>query len=92
MTKNRVTSSKQSNTFGNPSTPPRKIEGQLQMGFIWDRESLALLYRAKIVVKKGMTVIAASGAFPGHDKASLEAVWAQHKIEAKLYYQEVYGG
>jgi hypothetical protein len=50
--------------------------------------SLALLYQWKTISKKGTDVIAERGVFPGHDGASLDAAWAQHKVAAKGHYED----
>jgi hypothetical protein len=80
-------------SLSDPSAIPeirrsRRHEAQLQLGFAWDALSLAMLYRWRTKSKKGSEAIARKGVFPGHDKASLDAAWAQHKTAARRYYEE----
>jgi hypothetical protein len=77
---------------GSSVTPrtPRSRRGQVQLrpGFAWDAASLGLLYQWETLSKKGTDVIAERGVFPGHDGASLDAAWAQHKVAAKRHYED----
>lgn len=56
--------------------------------FTWNRESLLRLAKWKSVNKKSMLAIEAEGVFPGYDAQQLQAVWNQHKDEAKRYLAE----
>jgi hypothetical protein len=63
----------------------------LEPGFVWDRESLALLCKIKEVNKKGSEAAVRSGKFPGMMAGELDEAWRTHKAEARRYYIEVYG-
>jgi len=63
----------------------------LEPGFAWNRESLALLYKIKERSKKGFKLIASKGKFPGKTEKELQDTWTARKVEAKVYYEEVYG-
>jgi hypothetical protein len=72
-----------------PAKKSRRRSTKLEEGFAWDYESLALLCRWKEVTKKNLQGAVDAGIFPGHNKTSLENVWAMRKEEAKLAYREV---
>jgi hypothetical protein len=82
--KNRSTRSRPS------SSTPQKVKIELQPGFDWNQESLALLCKWKDRIKKGSAVLVVSGAFPGHTVQSIDAVWKNRRAEARQAYQEVY--
>jgi hypothetical protein len=73
------------------STPSGKMKVELQTGFVWNRESLALLCKWKEKMKKGSQVVIDSGTFPGHTVQSIEAIWKNRRAEARQAYEEVYG-
>jgi hypothetical protein len=72
------------------TTRRRRSEIKLQEGFVWDRESLALLCRWKEICKKGSQTAADSGEFPGHIKESLNYAWNTYRMEARQAYREVF--
>jgi len=73
-----------------PSNGNTKIKIELQEGFEWNRESLALLCKWKEALKKGSRVAVKSGAFPGHTTESISLVWKDRRVEARHAYEEVY--
>ena len=85
------TTAKKASGASKPATPSGKVIIDLQMGFEWNRESLALLCKWREVNKKGAKFIVATGAFPGHTIESLDAAWADHRTEARKFYKEVFG-
>ncbi|KAF1919185.1 hypothetical protein BDU57DRAFT_440461, partial [Ampelomyces quisqualis] len=67
----------------------KKLNIKLDPGFVWDRESLALLCRWKDVMKKGTYVAVESGEFPGHTKSSLDHAWSTRRQEARKAYADM---